>query len=95
MKMSSSGDWNNRPRAREELSKNRISSSQVIAVVFGIVAFVSVAALLVMFSIHILRDAGAFGWSLSYRQSQLLTLCLYVLHSMFRFINKNENTPTR
>ena len=94
MKMSSNGDWNNRPRAREELSKKQISSSQIIAVVFGIVAFVSVAGLLVMFVAHILHDAGAIGWSLSYRQAQLLTLCVYVLDSMFRFVHKRENTPT-
>ena len=94
MKMSSPGDWSNRPRAREEVQKNKISSAIVVGTIFGIAVFVSIAALLVMFTAHIMRDAGIIDGSFSYRQAQLVTLCVYVIHSMFRFIYKRENTPT-
>lgn len=95
MKMSTNGDWNNRPRAREEISKSRVSSAMVFGVIVGICAFVSIAALLVMFIAHILNDADVISGSLSYRQAQLVTLCYYFLHSMFRYIHKRENSPTQ
>lgn len=94
MKMSASSDWGNRPRAREEVS----GSSVVSILLSALVAFcivMSLSGVLVMWAVHILHDAGAVDWTLSFRQGQLLSVCFFFLLVMWNYIRYNtENAPT-
>lgn len=90
MKMSSSDSWGNRPRAREEITSNQQVGGLFIASIFLLVIVASCSAIAVMFGVQILNDAGAIGWTLSYRQSQWLTFLALILRSLFRATLKSD-----
>jgi hypothetical protein len=93
--MSQGGDWKNRPLAREEMQKSTPSFVLLVSIVAAVAIAVSFWGLMLMFAVNILNDAGAVDWSMSYRQAQLFSLCIYLIFSTVRYAIRHENTPTQ
>lgn len=84
MKMTSSNDWNKRPLAKEEVESSQSGLTRLIATIFAIVLVASVIAFGVMLIIQIFHDANALDWSLSYRDSQLVTVIALIIRGLVR-----------
>ena len=84
MKMTSSNDWTKRPLAKEEVESSKSASTRFIAVMFAVVAVASVLAFGLMLIIQIFHDANAMDWSLSYRESQYITILALVMRGLLR-----------
>jgi len=61
-----------------------------LAVVFALCCFVSALALGVMFFAHVLHDAGAIDWTLSYRQSQVIALIFTLSRSVWGYVYSDK-----
>lgn len=95
MRMSAGNDWGNRPRAKEEMTQQTSRGALMFGVLVALAIVMSVSGLLVMWGVSILHDAGAIDWSLSFRQAQLLSLCVFLIQAMWRYLFlRKENTPT-
>lgn len=84
MKMTSSNDWNKRPLAKEEVESSQSGLTRLVATIFAIVLVASVIAFGVMLIIQIFHDANALDWSLSYRDSQLVTVIALIIRGLVR-----------
>jgi hypothetical protein len=84
MKMSSSNDWNKRPLAKEEINTTQSVSTRFVATIFAIVLMASIIAFGVMIIIQIFHEANALDWSLSYRDSQLVTVIALIIRGLLR-----------
>lgn len=84
MKMSSSNDWNKRPLAKEEIDTTQSVSTRFIATIFAVVVIASAIAFGVMIIIQIFHEANALDWSLSYRDSQLVTVIALLIRGLLR-----------
>ncbi len=84
MKMTSSNDWNKRPLAKEEVESSQSAVTRLVATIFAIVLVASVIAFGVMLIIQILHEANALDWSLSYRDSQLVTVIALIIRGLVR-----------
>lgn len=84
MKMTSSNDWTKRPLAKEEVESTQSASTRFIAVVFAVIVIASAIAFGLMLIIQIFHDANALDWSLSYRESQYVTLLALIMRGLLR-----------
>lgn len=90
MKMSSNNAWANRPRAREEMVNTPAKSVPFLAVLFTFMCFISAFALGMMFVVHVLHDANAIDWTLSFRQCQIITVICTVGRAIWNFVFERE-----
>jgi hypothetical protein len=88
--MTSNNGWANRPRAREEMTVSESRSVPFLTVIFAFCFFVSAIALGVMFFAHVLHDAGAIDWTLSYRQSQVIALIFTLSRSVWGYVYSDK-----
>lgn len=84
MKMTSSNDWTKRPLAKEEIDSTQSASTRFIATIFAVVLIASGIAFGVMIIIQTLHEANALDWSLSYRDSQLVTVIALLIRGLLR-----------
>ena len=82
--MTSSNDWTKRPLAKEEVESTQSASTRFISVFFAVVVIASAIAFGLMLIIQIFHDANALDWSLSYRESQYVTLLALIMRGLLR-----------